>query len=173
MSAAKEQQSCVLPIIRSLLLSLQQKIQQVPHIRNKSNATCLLLPPWRARERERENFLHQQNPKNTIRVWRRERVRELKPLKPSLPKPSSSSLLFRRGMHARFARLARSWRRRHPSIGRYCYIGIFLCLELVSWACRLRLVLAWPSIRALLHCFWTRNTCRPCRRRLHRRRRFS
>ncbi len=128
--------------------------------------------PWereRERERERESFLHQQTPKNTLRVWRRERVRELKPLKPSLPTPSSSSLLLRLRMHAR---LARSWRRPHPSIGRYCCIGIFLCLELVSWACRLRLVLAWPSIRALLHCFWTPNTCRPCRRRLHRRRRF-
>ncbi len=170
MSAAKQQQSFALPIIGSFLLLLQQKIQQVPQ--HPEQIKCYLLAPSalkRERERERESFLHQQIPKNTLRVWRRERVRELKPLKPSLPKPSSSSLLFRLRMHAR---LARSWRRPHPSIGRYCYIGIFLCLELVSWACRLRLVLAWPSIRALLHCFWTRNTCRPCRRRLHRRRRF-
>jgi hypothetical protein len=67
----------------------------------------LLACSFRPEERERESFLHQQTPKNTLRVWRIERVRELKPLKPSLPKPSSSSLLFRLRMHARLARLAR------------------------------------------------------------------
>ncbi len=157
------------PLSGLLYYCCNRKFSKFLNIRNKSNATCLLLPPWREREREREKASFINKPQKTHLGFGGERVRELKPLKPSFPKPSSSSLFFRRRMHAR---LARSWRRPHPSIGRYSYIGIFLCLELVSWACHLRLVLAWPSIRALLHCFWTRNTCRPCRRRLHRRRRF-
>ncbi len=69
-----------------------------------TNQMLLAAPSALERERERESFLRQQTPKNTLRVWRRERVRELKPLKPSLPTPSSSSLLFRLGMHARLAR---------------------------------------------------------------------
>lgn len=60
----------------------------------------LLACSFRPEETERQSFLHQQTPKNTLRVWRIERVRELKPLKPSLPKPSSSSLLFRLRMLA-------------------------------------------------------------------------
>jgi NifU-like protein involved in Fe-S cluster formation len=60
MSAAKEQQSFVLPIIRSLLLLLQQKIQQVPQ--HPEQIKCYLLAPSalkseREREREREREL--------------------------------------------------------------------------------------------------------------------
>ncbi len=105
MSAAKQQQSSVLPIIRSLLLLLQQKIQQVPQ--NPEQIKCYLLAPSALKsERERESFLHQQNPKHTLRVWRREseRVETLGTLPPE-------TLLFFSSFsssNARSARLARS-----------------------------------------------------------------
>jgi hypothetical protein len=57
MSAANQQQSFVLPIIRSLLLLLQQKIQQVPQ--HPAQIKCYLLAPSALKsERERASFIN-------------------------------------------------------------------------------------------------------------------